>query len=50
MLVPGQSGHPMNHHYANNIQGWLNGEYHPMRFDRKVVLKETVVTMVIKSA
>ena len=38
MLVPGQSGHPASRHYANNIRGWLKGEYHPMLFDRQAVL------------
>jgi len=47
MLVPGQSGHPMSPHYADNIQGWLKGEYHPMPFDREAVLKEKDVTLVI---
>jgi len=47
MLVPGQSGHPMSPHYADNIQGWLNGEYHPMLFDREAVLKEAGAVLVI---
>jgi acyl-homoserine lactone acylase PvdQ len=38
MLVPGQSGHPASRYYANNIRGWLKGEYHPMLFDRQAVL------------
>ena len=50
MLVPGQSGHPMSPHYADNIQGWLNGEYHPMLFDREAVLKEADATLVIEPA
>jgi penicillin G amidase len=47
MLVPGQSGHPMSPHYADNIQGWLKGEYHPMLFDREAVLKEVSAVLVI---
>jgi len=31
-LVPGQSGHPASPHYADNIQAWLNGDYHPTLF------------------
>jgi len=50
MLVPGQSGHPMSPHYADNIQGWLKGEYHPMLFDREAVLKEADATLVIEPA
>jgi penicillin amidase len=38
MLVPGQSGNPANPSYAGAIQGWLKGEYHPMAFDREVVM------------
>jgi len=38
MLVPGQSGHPASPTYANNIEGWFKGEYHPMVFDREAVL------------
>ena len=38
MLVPGQSGHPASPTYANNIESWFRGEYHPMVFDREVVL------------
>lgn len=49
MLVPGQSGHPMSPHYADNIQGWLKGEYHPMLFDREAVIKEAETTLVIIS-
>jgi acyl-homoserine lactone acylase PvdQ len=50
MLVPGQSGHPMIPHYADNIRGWLKGVYHPMLFDREAVLKETDAMLVIESA
>jgi penicillin amidase len=38
ILAPGQSGHPFNPSYSKNIQAWLNGEYHPMLFDREVVM------------
>ena len=30
ILPPGQSGHPGSPHYSDNIQPWLNLEYHPM--------------------
>ena len=50
MLVPGQSGHPMSPHYADNIQGWLKGDYHPMLFDREAVLTEADATLVIDPA
>jgi len=50
MLVPGQSGHLMSPHYADNIQGWLKGEYHPMLFDREAVLKGAGARLVIEPA
>ena len=30
VLPPGQSGHPGSPHYSDNVQPWLNLEYHPM--------------------
>jgi penicillin amidase len=50
MLAPGQSGHPMSPHYADNIQRWLRGEYHPMLFDREAVLAEADATLIIDPA
>ena len=38
MLVPGQSGHPSSRSYDGSIQDWMNGEYHPILFDRDAVL------------
>ncbi len=31
-LIPGQSGHPASAHYADNIEDWFNGNYHPVLF------------------
>lgn len=37
-IIPtGQSGHPFHEHYDDMIELWLNGEYHPMLFDRTTV-------------
>jgi len=33
ILPPGQSGHPGSSHYSDNIQPWLNVQYHPMMWD-----------------
>jgi len=38
ILVPGQSGHRASPAYDNNIEAWFRGDYHPMVFDRSVVL------------
>ena len=39
----------MSPHYADNIQDWLKGDYHPMPFDREAVLKVAEATLVITS-
>jgi penicillin amidase len=37
-VVPtGQSGHPYHEHYDDQIELWLNGQYHPMLFGREAV-------------
>ncbi len=35
--VPGESGIPGNRHYGDLIQGWAEGQYHPMPYSRKAV-------------
>lgn len=40
-LVPGQSGHPASPHYADNVQGWLHGEYHPILFRKDEIERAT---------
>jgi penicillin amidase len=47
LLVPGQSGQPSSPHYADNIQAWFEGKYHPMLFNRKDVLREAKTTLVL---
>jgi penicillin amidase len=37
-LLPGQSGHPGSPHYADNIQAWFKGEYHPMLIQREEIM------------
>lgn len=51
MLVPGQSGHPASPTYANNIEGWFRGEYHPMLFDRQAIQEaaDAVLNLIPKS-
>ncbi len=47
-LVPGQSGHPASPHYDDGIPGFFAGEYHPMVFDREVVVAEAVDTLMLE--
>ncbi len=35
--LPGESGDPASPHYADLIDDWANGRYHPMPFTRKAV-------------
>ena len=37
VIPTGQSGHPFNTHYDDQIELWLNGEYLPMRSSRAAV-------------
>jgi penicillin amidase len=36
-MPTGQSGHPASRHYADMIELWRTGEYHPMPWDRSQV-------------
>ena len=40
--VPGESGDPGSRHYADLIEEWASGRYHPMLFTRKAVEAATV--------
>jgi penicillin amidase len=46
VLPTGQSGHPQHPHYDDMIPLWLNGEFHPMRWDRDEIV-ETAVDLLI---
>ena len=35
--VPGESGDPASKHYADLLQDWAAGRYHPLPFSRKAV-------------
>lgn len=37
VIPTGQSGHPLNPHYDDMIELWLNGQYHPMLFSQPAV-------------
>jgi acyl-homoserine lactone acylase PvdQ len=47
-LVPGQSGQPASPHYADGIQNWLDGKYHPMLNRRDLVEKNRRSTLILK--
>ena len=47
-LVPGQSGQPASPHYADAIQDWLEGKYHPMLYRQDSVEKQRQSTLVLK--
>ena len=47
-LVPGQSGQPASPHYADGIQNWLDGKYHPMLYRRDIVEKNRRSTLILK--
>jgi penicillin amidase len=40
LLSPGQSGHPLSKHYADQIKAWFTQGYHPMIVNRQELEKE----------
>ena len=44
----GQSGHPLHRHYADMIEPWRDGEYHPMLWHRADVEREAVGVLVME--
>jgi len=40
--VPGESGDPRSRHYADLLDSWARGEYHPMPYTRKAVEAATI--------
>jgi penicillin amidase len=43
--APGQSGQPGSRHYADRIKAWLEGDYHPMLYQRQDVLANAEATL-----
>lgn len=43
--APGQSGHAFHKHYADMIDPWRKLEYHPMLWEEKTVVANTVATL-----
>ncbi len=50
ILPTGQSGHPYHPHYDDQIQLWLDGEQHPMRYTRETVEETAVDHLVLQPA
>lgn len=48
VMPPGQSGHVASTHYSDQIELWLNGEFHPMCWDRKQVEANQEETLILK--
>ncbi len=48
VIAAGQSGHPGSRHYADLIQPWREGSYHPLLFERQAILaaRESQLTLV----
>jgi len=44
----GQSGHPTNRHYDDNIEPWRNVRYHPTLWDRAQVERESRERLVLE--
>jgi penicillin amidase len=43
--IPGQSGQPGSPHYADRIEAWFNGDYHPMLYHRQDVITYADATL-----
>jgi penicillin amidase len=45
--VPGESGDPASPHYADLLEDWASGKYHPMPYSRPAVEAATVERLVL---
>ncbi|MEJ2750571.1 MAG: penicillin acylase family protein, partial [Anaerolineae bacterium] len=48
VIPTGQSGHPYNAHYDDQIQLWLNGKYHPMLWSRETVAAAAADVLILQ--
>lgn len=48
IMPGGQSGHPFSPHYADQIEPWLRGEYHPLPFSRQAITAAARHTLHLK--
>jgi penicillin amidase len=47
LLAPGQSGQPGSRHYADQVDAWFQGNYHPMLYAREDVEREAVARLTL---
>ena len=48
VLPTGQSGHPQHPHYDDMITLWLNGEFHPLRWDEDGIIETAVDHLILQ--
>jgi penicillin amidase len=47
--APGQSGQPGSSHYADRIQAWLVGDYHPLLYEREEIERQSEAILRLQS-
>jgi penicillin amidase len=47
LLTPGQSGHPLSKHYADQVKAWFTRGYHPMIINRQELETATEDTLTL---
>ena len=45
LLAPGQSGNPASPHYADQVDAWFTGAYHPLLCERRAVEQAARATL-----
>ena len=48
VIPTGNSGHPYNEHYDDQMPLYLNGQYHPMLFGREAVEVAAVEHLILQ--
>jgi penicillin amidase len=41
ILIPGQSGNPISHHYDDQINAWFKANYHPILYNRSHIERDS---------
>jgi len=50
VITSGESGHFLSRHYDDQISLWLEGQYHPMLFERKDIQENASGTLLLKAS
>lgn len=50
MNAGGQSGNPLSPHYADLIEPWRQGRYHPLLFERELILQASESSLTLAPA